>query len=529
MRRSHAKRGLRPAIPDRPRWSGALLRPEDRLVCVELHEEEHAALRARFRADPQVAVHRRDGWEALRALTPYPERRGLIFVDPPFERPGEFERVSAGLALVARRFRGAVQAAWYPVKHRAPVRAFHADIQASGLRDVVAAELWLREPTDPARLNGCGLLVAKPPWGFEAEAGGVLTALESAWARANPARAGRSPGSRRNRMAGGRVCVLGAGAWGTALAIQAARAGAARVSLWARDPVRAAAIEAGRANARHLPGAVLPAAVSVGADARAALAGADFAVLAVPAQHLRAVALASLPPEPPPLVVVAKGVEKGTLKLPLEVVAELRPRTIAAVLSGPNFAHEVAAGLPAAAVVAGSDAALRESAAALLGSPGFQLYGSDDPVGAQVGGAAKNVIAIAAGAVIGAGLGENARAALVTRGLAEISRLAVALGGRSETVAGLSGLGDLLLTAAGPGSRNTSLGLELGRGRTLEEVLADRIGVTEGVATAPAIVSRAETMGVELPVCGAVADLLEGRLTIEAAIARLLARPRRDE
>ena len=163
--------------PGSPALVRALLRPEDRLVCVELHEEEHAALRARFRDDPRVSVHRRDAWEALRALTPFPERRGLVLMDPPFEQPDEFERLSAGLATVSRRFRGAVQAAWYPVKHRAPVRAFHAAVEASGLRDVVAAELWLREPTDPARLNGCGLLVVNPPWGFEAEACNMLAAL----------------------------------------------------------------------------------------------------------------------------------------------------------------------------------------------------------------------------------------------------------------------------------------------------------------------------------------------------------------
>jgi 23S rRNA (adenine2030-N6)-methyltransferase len=163
--------------PGSPALVQALLRPDDRLVCVELHPEEHAALRARFRTDPRVSVHRRDGWEALRALTPFPERRGLVLMDPPFERPGEFGRLAEGLALVARRSRGAVQAAWYPIKHRAPVRAFRAMVEAAALRDVVAAELWLREPTDPARLNGCGLLVANPPWGFEAEARGILAAL----------------------------------------------------------------------------------------------------------------------------------------------------------------------------------------------------------------------------------------------------------------------------------------------------------------------------------------------------------------
>jgi glycerol-3-phosphate dehydrogenase (NAD(P)+) len=164
-----------------------------------------------------------------------------------------------------------------------------------------------------------------------------------------------------------------------------------------------------------------------------------------------------------------------------------------------------------------------------MGSPAFRLYAGEDPVGAQVGGAAKNVIAIAAGAVIGAGLGENARAALVTRGLAELSRLAVALGGRAETAAGLTGLGDLVLTAAGPGSRNMSLGLALGRGERLGDVLAGRAGVTEGVKTAPALVARAAEVGVELPICAAVAELVAERITVAEAMARLLARPFRAE
>ncbi len=330
---------------------------------------------------------------------------------------------------------------------------------------------------------------------------------------------GRSPENK--------VAVLGAGAWGTALAIQAARAGCA-VTLWARDAARAEEIAAARLNARYLPRAPLPAGIGITADLAAALRGAALGLLVVPAQHLRPV-LAALPDAAPPLLVCAKGVEQGSLQLPLEVVAEIRPRLPAGVLTGPNFAHEIAAGLPAAAVVAASDAALREAAAALLGTPGFRLYGSEDAVGAQVGGAAKNVIAIAAGVVIGAGLGENARAALITRGLAELSRLAVALGGRAETAAGLSGLGDLLLTAAGPGSRNTSLGLALGAGQTLQQVLAGRVGVTEGVATAPAMLARAAQAGVELPICEAVAMLLAGALTVPQAMERLLSRPRRDE
>ncbi|PWS34470.1 glycerol-3-phosphate dehydrogenase [Falsiroseomonas bella] len=324
-----------------------------------------------------------------------------------------------------------------------------------------------------------------------------------------------------------RIAVLGAGAWGTALAVQAARAGNA-VGLWARNPDRAAAMAESRQNATYLPGVTLSPAIEVTADPAAALADALFVLLVVPAQFLRPVLMA-LPDTGAPVVVCAKGVERGTLRFPLEVLEALRPGRPAAVLSGPNFAHEIAKGLPAAAVLASADAALRKTAGDLLGTAGFRIYGGDDPMGVQVGGAAKNVISIAAGAVIGAGLGENARAALVTRGLAELSRLTVALGGRAETAAGLSGLGDLLLTTTGPGSRNTSLGVELARGASLADALATRVGVAEGVETAPAIVARAAEVGVELPICAAVADLLAGGVSVGDAMGRLLARPRRDE
>lgn len=324
-----------------------------------------------------------------------------------------------------------------------------------------------------------------------------------------------------------RIAVIGAGAWGTALAVQAVRAGA-ETMLWARDPARAAVIAAARENARYLPGIALPDALDVTADAEAALMGAALALLVVPVQGLRAT-LAALPQIAAPLLVCAKGVERETHHLPLEILAEARPATVAGVLTGPNFAHEVARGLPAAAVVAAADPGLRTAALALLSGPVFRLYGNEDAIGAQVGGAAKNVIAIAAGAVIGAGLGENARAALVTRGLAELARLTLALGGRAETASGLSGLGDLMLTTAGLGSRNMSLGLALGRGERLQDVLAARAGVTEGVATAPALVARARAAGVELPICEAVAELLQGGLTLAEAIARLMARPLRDE
>jgi 23S rRNA (adenine2030-N6)-methyltransferase len=170
--------GAPPAqYPGSPALVRALLRPQDQLLACELHPEDHATLRTRFRGDRQVAVHHRDGWEALKALTPFPEKRGLVLVDPPFEQEGEFERMAQGVALVAHRFRAGIQACWYPIKHRAPVRAFHTTLKESGVRDLVAAELWLREPTDPQRLNGCGLLVANPPWKFEQEGGVLLAAL----------------------------------------------------------------------------------------------------------------------------------------------------------------------------------------------------------------------------------------------------------------------------------------------------------------------------------------------------------------
>jgi glycerol-3-phosphate dehydrogenase (NAD(P)+) len=323
------------------------------------------------------------------------------------------------------------------------------------------------------------------------------------------------------------IAILGAGAWGTALAMQAERAGQ-RAMLWARDPARAALIQQSRANERLLPGVALPAGITITADAAEALTSAALILLVVPAQALRHV-LQSLPTLPAPVLICAKGVEAGSLMLPLEILAATHPGATSGVLSGPNFAHEIARGLPAAAVVASHDAGLRALGVARLGSAGFRLYGGDDPVGAEIGGAAKNVIAIAAGAVMGAGLGENARAALITRGLAEIARLALALGGRADTVAGLSGLGDLLLTATGPRSRNTSLGMALGRGEDLADILAVRQGVTEGVATAPALVARAASLGVDLPICTAVAELVSGRVTLQEAVGRLLARPQRDE
>jgi glycerol-3-phosphate dehydrogenase (NAD(P)+) len=318
-----------------------------------------------------------------------------------------------------------------------------------------------------------------------------------------------------------RLAVIGAGAWGTALALQALRAGHS-VALVARDAASARVIEAKRENHR-LPGHRFPDPLELRHDIPG---DAEMLLWVVPTQHLRS-SLAHLRPVGGAIVVCAKGVEADTHLLPLEVVRELYPDRPLAVLTGPNFAHEVAKGLPAASVVASTDAGLREQVRVMLGTNTFRLYGNDDPVGAQLGGAAKNVIAIAAGAVIGAGLGENARAALVTRGLSELRRLAVALGGRAETVMGLSGLGDLLLTCTGPSSRNFSLGYALGQGECLSDILAKRSAVTEGVSTAAALVARAGNL--ELPICGAVADLLAGTETLDQAIARLMSRPQRDE
>ncbi len=318
--------------------------------------------------------------------------------------------------------------------------------------------------------------------------------------------------------------MLGAGAWGTALAVQAALHGT-EVRLWARDPAAAAAIDAARASHR-LPGISLPGGLTVTGDMTRALEGAAAVLLAVPVQHLRAVA-GLVPPGGAPFVVCAKGVETATLRLPLEIIGALHPGRAAAVLSGPNFAAEIAAGLPAAAVLAAEDRDCRAALIGLLATPRFRLYGNDDVIGTQVGGAAKNVVAIAAGVVIGAGFGENARAALVTRSLAELARLATSLGGRPDTVMGLSGLGDLLLTCTGARSRNYSLGLALGRGAALADILAGRDEVTEGVATAPALVARAGA--VELPVCAAVVGVLDGSATPRQAMSALLSRPLRNE
>ncbi|MDD2875709.1 MAG: NAD(P)H-dependent glycerol-3-phosphate dehydrogenase [Acidiphilium sp.] len=317
---------------------------------------------------------------------------------------------------------------------------------------------------------------------------------------------------------GADIAVVGSGAWGTALAVLYAQAGRKTV-LVARDAARAQALATSRINPR-LPGAVLPPSLAIAeVPPEAALT-----LLCPPFQHLRAT-LARLPDASGALVLCCKGMERESGALGPEIVADCAIARPVALLTGPNFAHEIAAGLPAAAVLAMVDASARHVLLTALATPKFRLYGSADAMGAALGGAAKNVIAIAAGAVIGAGLGENARAALITRGLAEIARLAVALGGSADTIAGLAGLGDLILTATGGASRNYRAGLALGQGKKPDTAA----GVIEGIATAPALLARAHAAGCDMPITESVTLLLAGQQSLVQSMDRLMRRDLRDE
>lgn len=326
-----------------------------------------------------------------------------------------------------------------------------------------------------------------------------------------------------------RIGIIGAGAWGTALGQTLARAGR-RVVLWAHEPKTAAAINATHANPVYLPGVMLAPEITA-TPALGEAAAADMVLLVVPAQHLRAVAtgLSAVLRPGIPVVICAKGIEVESGALLSEVVAETLPEAPRAVLSGPTFAAEVARGLPTAVTLAAESPALGQQLVEALGSRYFRPYLGDDVIGAEIGGALKNVMAIACGIVIGRGLGENARAALITRGLAELVRLAVAKGGRAETLMGLCGLGDLTLTCTGAQSRNYSLGLALGQGQTLAAVLAGRHSVAEGVTSAPAAVALAARLGVEMPIAAAADAILHRGAAIDAVIAALLARPFRSE
>jgi glycerol-3-phosphate dehydrogenase (NAD(P)+) len=327
-----------------------------------------------------------------------------------------------------------------------------------------------------------------------------------------------------------RLAVIGGGAWGTALAAVARRA-CNDVTIWARDPAIADAIGQCHENSIYLPGVALDPEITATSDMRLALAGAEAAVIAVPAQFLRDV-LAIFGPRLPGsmrLLLCAKGIEAGSLKTMSELAAELRPENPLAVLSGPSFAAEVVRDLPTAVTIASRDAGLARWFIEALGSTRFRPYLSEDPLGVEIGGAVKNVLAIACGIVDGRGLGDNARAALVTRGLAEMTRLGITKGARAETFAGLSGLGDLVLTCSGAQSRNHALGAMLGRGQGLDEALAGRRSVVEGVASAAAIAALAASLKVEMPIVAAIEAVLHRGMAIGPMIEGLLARPRRAE
>lgn len=327
------------------------------------------------------------------------------------------------------------------------------------------------------------------------------------------------------------VAVLGGGSWGTALSIHLAREGR-RVRLWARDPVLVDEMIQASANPRYLPGLSLPASVAATASLDAALDGAAFVVVAVPSHGLRAVVRAAAPMIADKTVIVsaAKGLEVDSLQRMSQVIdQETHGRAAVVVLSGPTFAAEVARGLPAAVLVASADEGAAARVQDQFRGPGLRLYASDDIAGVEIGGALKNVIAIGAGVVEGLGLGHNAMAALITRGLAEISRLACAEGGRRDTLAGLSGLGDLVLTCTGDLSRNRHVGIELGRGRRLRDILAGMRMVAEGVKTTGAALALGARHGIELPIASQMQMVLEGRTSPAEAVEALMGRRQRAE
>ena len=332
------------------------------------------------------------------------------------------------------------------------------------------------------------------------------------------------------------VTILGAGAWGTALAVQAAPRHA--VQLWARSAQQAKALRLARENRRYLPGVALPSSVVVAdeLDAAVAHAGLGLVIIATPMTGLRA--MLAVVPDEARVLWLCKGFEAGTGLLGHEIAATVRPHAHAGVLSGPSFAEEVARGQPTALVAASADQALCEAAADTFHTDLLRVYTSTDAVGVEVGGGVKNVMAIATGLCDGLAAqghnsrgtpGLNARAALITRGLAEMTRLGVALGARAETFMGLSGLGDLVLTATGDLSRNRKVGLGLAAGRPLADVLAELGHVAEGVHSAPMVLARARAAGVEMPISEAVVAVLEGRVSAQDAVRGLMGRGARAE
>ena len=319
--------------------------------------------------------------------------------------------------------------------------------------------------------------------------------------------------------------VIGAGAWGTALAQLLAAEGQV-VRLWALEPEVVDAVNGAQENPLYLPGLALSPSIAA-TGAMADMADCDLLLVVSPAQHLRSVVAQA--PAGVPLLLCSKGIEAGTSLLMSEVAQQAQPQSPIAVLSGPTFAHEVARGLPTAITLACEDRALGERLAARIARPAFRTYLSDDVIGAEIGGAVKNVLAIACGVAEGAGLGLNARAALISRGFAEMTRFGLARGARAETLGGLSGLGDLVLTCSSTNSRNFSLGKGLGEGQSAADLLANRRTVAEGAFTAPVLRAAAQAAGVEMPVVDAVCALLAEAAPLAQVIDALLARPLRPE
>jgi glycerol-3-phosphate dehydrogenase (NAD(P)+) len=321
------------------------------------------------------------------------------------------------------------------------------------------------------------------------------------------------------------IGVIGGGAWGTALA-QTLRLAGRDVTLWAREPETVEDINVRHVNRVFLPGVPLDERLRATGELQA-LAAADAILMVAPAQHVRTIAIQLRPALKPrqPIVLCAKGIEQTTGLMLGEVLQDILPDQTLAVLSGPSFAADVARGLPAALTIACGREEVGRELAERMGYRQFRLYWSSDTVGVEIGGALKNVLAIAAGIVVAKGLGASAHAGLVTRGFAEMRRLGEALGARPETMMGLSGLGDLILTCGSPQSRNMSLGRALGQGKTLNEILGSRVAVTEGVYTAAAAVRLAHAKGIDMPITSAVHAIIEGRVSVDDAIAGLMQRP----
>jgi len=320
--------------------------------------------------------------------------------------------------------------------------------------------------------------------------------------------------------------VIGGGAWGTALA-QVGASGGGDVLLWARETEVVEAINSDHENPVFLPGRKLDPAIRATGDL-GDLNDCEAWLVVTPAQHMRAV-LTAAPVGNRPLILCSKGIEEKSGSLLHKVAKDACPEASIAVLSGPTFAHEVAAGLPTAVTLAAEDQSLAEALRARIARPTFRIYLSDDVAGAEIGGAVKNVLAIACGIVEGVGLGQNARAALIARGFAEMTRFGLANGAKRETLAGLSGFGDLVLTCSSTSSRNYSLGKGIGEGRSPAELMSDRKTVAEGAFTAPVLARLAEQMGIEMPVVAAVDKLLSGRANVEQVLQELLSRPTRPE